>query len=48
MRKTIEKQLKIGQVDICNIQIDLRSRNEILSVRGEKVMTRKGNILTKF
>jgi len=29
MRKTIEKQLKIGQVDICNIQIDLRSRDEI-------------------
>jgi len=29
MRKTIEKQLKIEQVDICNIQIDLRSRDEI-------------------
>ena len=29
MRKVIEKQLKIGQVDICNIQIDLRSRDEI-------------------
>ena len=29
MRKPIEKQLKIGQVDICNIQIDLRSRDEI-------------------
>ncbi len=28
-RKVIEKQLKIGQVDICNIQIDLRFRNEI-------------------
>ncbi len=29
MRKVIEKQLKLGQVDICNIQIDLRSRDEI-------------------
>lgn len=29
MRKTIEKQLKIGQVDIVNIKIDLKSRDEI-------------------
>ena len=29
MRKLIEKQLKIGQVDICNIPIDLHCRDEI-------------------
>lgn len=29
MRKVMEKQLKIGQVDISNIQIDLNSRDEI-------------------
>jgi len=29
MRKIIEKQLKIGQVDIGNIEIDLKSRDEI-------------------
>jgi transposase, IS5 family len=29
MRKVIEKQLKIGQVDICDIPIDLRCRDEI-------------------
>ena len=29
MRKLIEKQLKIGQVDICDIPIDLRCRDEI-------------------
>ena len=29
MRKVIEKQLKIGQVDICNISIDLQCRDEL-------------------
>ncbi len=29
MRKIIENQLKIGQVDIANIELDLRSRDEI-------------------
>jgi transposase, IS5 family len=29
MRKLIEKQLKIGQVDICNIPVDLYCRDEI-------------------
>lgn len=29
MRKVIEKQLKIGQVDICDIAIDLKCRDEI-------------------
>lgn len=29
MRKIIENQLKIGQVDISNIELDLRSRDEI-------------------
>jgi transposase, IS5 family len=29
MRKTIENQLKIGQVDIARIELDLRSRDEI-------------------
>jgi len=32
MRKLIENQLKIGQVGICNIQIDLHSRDEIPQV----------------
>lgn len=32
MRKVIENQLKIGQVSICNIQIDLHSRDEIPQV----------------
>ena len=32
MRKVMEKQLKIGQVDIPNIQIDLNSRDEIPQV----------------
>ena len=32
MRKVMEKQLKIGQVDISNIQIDLNSRDEIPQV----------------
>ena len=32
MRKVIEKQLKIGQVDICNIPIDFQSRDEIPQV----------------
>lgn len=32
MRKRIENQLKIGQVDICNIQLDLHSRDEIPQV----------------
>ncbi len=32
MRKVIEKQLKFGQVDICSIQIDLHSRDEILQI----------------
>jgi len=29
MRKIIENQLKIGQVDIASIELDLRSRDEI-------------------
>jgi hypothetical protein len=29
MRKVIENQLKIGQVDIENIQIDINCRDEI-------------------
>jgi hypothetical protein len=29
MRKIIENQLKFGQVDITNIELDLRSRDEI-------------------
>ena len=29
MRKIIENQLKIGQVDIAHIELDLRSRDEI-------------------
>ena len=29
MRKVIEKQFKIGQVDIYSIEIDLDSRDEI-------------------
>ena len=29
MRKLIENQLKIGQVDICDIPIDIQSRDEI-------------------
>jgi hypothetical protein len=29
MRKLIEKQLKIGQVDICDIPIDLQCRDEL-------------------
>jgi IS5 family transposase len=32
MRKLIEKQLKIGQVDICDIAVDVRSRDEIPQV----------------
>ncbi len=32
MQKVIEKQLKFGQVDICSIQIDLHSRDEILQI----------------
>ena len=29
MRKLIEKQLKIGQVEICDIPVDLHCRDEI-------------------
>jgi transposase, IS5 family len=29
MRKIIEKQLKFGQVDISEIKLDLKSRDEI-------------------
>lgn len=29
MRKVIEKQLKIGQIDIANLQIDINCRDEI-------------------
>ena len=32
MRKLIEKQLKIGQVDICDISVDVRCRDEIPQV----------------
>ena len=32
MRKVMEKQLKLGQVDISNIYIDLQCRDEIPQV----------------
>ena len=32
MRKVMENQLKLGQVDICNIPIDLQCRDEIPQV----------------
>ena len=32
MRKVMENQLKLGQVDICNILIDLQCRDEIPQV----------------
>jgi len=39
MRKTIEKQLKIGQVDICNIQIDLLPQDEIPQFGPKKILS---------